>query len=108
MQDLDFQLFTGTMVIIAPHMDDEALACGGLIAKLTNKDRIHVIYATDGMKSPAPIMPGDAISPDLGKVRVQESTAAMKVLGIPEKNLHFLCLPEAQLRENLPVLKKSL
>jgi hypothetical protein len=39
-------------------MDDEALACGGLIAKLPQKERIHIVYATDGMKSPAPIMAG--------------------------------------------------
>jgi LmbE family N-acetylglucosaminyl deacetylase len=108
MQKLDLQLFSGNIVIVAPHMDDEALACGGLIATLPDKDCIHIIYATDGMKSPAPIMPGDTISSDLGKVRMQESTAAMKMLGVPEKNLHFLCLPEAELRENLSVLKNSL
>lgn len=109
MQDLDLQLFSGTVVIVAPHMDDEALACGGLIAKLPQKDRIHMIYATDGMKSPAPIIPGrDEISSDLGKVRMSESMNAMSLLGIPEQNLHFLSLPEAQLKHNLPALQKAL
>lgn len=109
MQNLDLQRFPGNIVIVAPHMDDEALACGGLIAKLPNKDRIHIIYATDGMKSPAPIIPGrDEISSDLGRVRMSESTQAMKLLGIPQQNLHFLSLPEAQLRENFPALQKSL
>ena len=56
MQNLDLQSLSGTILIVAPHMDDEALACGGLIAKLPQKDRIHILYATDGMKSPAPIM----------------------------------------------------
>ena len=103
------QLFSGTIVIVAPHMDDEALACGGLIAKLPRKDRIHIIYATDGMKSPAPIIPGrDEISSDLGKIRMRESTQAMKLLGVPEQNLHFLCLPEAQLQKNISVLKNLL
>lgn len=109
MQTFDLQLFPGTIVIVAPHMDDEALACGGLIAKLPDKNRIHVVYATDGMKSPAPIIPGhDEISPDLGKVRMSESLQAMKLLGVPEQNLHFLCLPEAQLREIMPALQKAL
>lgn len=109
MQNLDLQLLPGIVAIVAPHMDDEALACGGLIAKLPNKGRIHIIYATDGMKSPAPIIRGrDEISPDLGKVRMNESRQAMKRLGVPEQNLHFLCLPEAQLRENLTVLQKVL
>jgi LmbE family N-acetylglucosaminyl deacetylase len=109
MHTLDLQLFSGTIAVVAPHMDDEALACGGLIAKLPDKNRIHVVYTTDGMKSPAPIIPGhDEISPDLGKVRMNESLQAMKLLGVPEQNLHFLCLPEAQLRKNMPALQKAL
>jgi LmbE family N-acetylglucosaminyl deacetylase len=107
MQTLDLgELSSSTVVIVAPHMDDEALACGGLITRLPNKDRIHIIYATDGMKSPAPIIAGrDEISPDLGKVRMQESREAMKLLGVPEPNLHFLCLPEAELQNHMPPLQ---
>lgn len=109
MPDLDLQHLTGQVVIVAPHMDDEALACGGLIAKLPYKERVHIIYATDGMKSPAPIIPGrDKISPDLGKTRMQESIEAMKLLGIPEHNLHFLCLPEAELKKHRSLLRDLL
>ncbi len=109
MPDLNLQLLTGKIVIVAPHMDDEALACGGLIAKLPHKDGVHIIYATDGMKSPAPIIPGrDKISPDLGKTRMQESIEAMKLLGVPEHNLHFLCLPEARLKKHLSSLRNLL
>lgn len=109
MPDLDLQLLTGKIVIVAPHMDDEALACGGLIAKLPHKDSVHIIYATDGMKSPAPIIPGrDKIWPDLGKTRMQESIEAMKLLGVSEHNLHFLCLPEAQLKKHLSSLRNLL
>jgi LmbE family N-acetylglucosaminyl deacetylase len=109
MQNLDLgQLSSSTIVIVAPHMDDEVLACGGLIASLPNKDRIHIIYATDGMKSPAPIILGrDEISSDLGRVRMRESTEAMKHLGIPEHNLYFLCLPEAELQKNILLLQNS-
>lgn len=108
MQSLELDKLEGTIIIVVPHMDDEVLACGGLIAKLPDKSRIHMIYATDGMKSPAPIMAGDKITPDLGNIRMQESVAAMKMLGIPEKNLHFLRLPEAELKDHLSVLQKSL
>jgi LmbE family N-acetylglucosaminyl deacetylase len=102
-------IFPGRILIVAPHMDDEALACGGLIARLNNKEQIFIVYATDGMKSPAPVVPGvDAISPDLGQVRVKEATAAMEFLGVPKKNLCFLELPEAQLQKNLPALKNAL
>jgi N-acetylglucosamine malate deacetylase 1 len=109
MPDLDLGRLTGRIVIVAPHMDDEALACGGLIAKLPQEDKVHIIYVTDGMKSPAPILPGrDKILPDLGKIRMQESIEAMKLLGIPEQNLHFLCLPEAKLKKLLSSLKNLL
>jgi LmbE family N-acetylglucosaminyl deacetylase len=101
--------FPGTIAIVAPHMDDEALACGGMIARIASKGRIHLIYATDGMKSPAPIFPAiDRISPDLGEIRIQESIAAMRSLGVPLENLRFLRLPEAQLNENNPVHKEAL
>jgi LmbE family N-acetylglucosaminyl deacetylase len=97
------EAFQGTVLIVAPHMDDEALACGGLIARLSMKERIHIIYATDGMKSPAPVLPRfDSISPELGEARVQESIQAMKFLGVPEENLHFLRLPEAGLKKKSP------
>lgn len=90
--------FQGVVLIAAPHMDDEMLACGGTIARLPRKDRIHVVYATDGMRAPAPIVPWrDAVSPDLGAIRMKESTAAMRCLGVPEQNLEFLGLPEGQL-----------
>ena len=90
--------FHGRVLIIAPHMDDEVLACGGLIALLPDKQRIHVAYATDGMRSPAPVLPGrDSISPDLGALRRAESEAAMDLLGVPRANLCFFDLAEGEL-----------
>jgi LmbE family N-acetylglucosaminyl deacetylase len=90
--------FCGRVLIIAPHMDDEVLACGGLIALLPDKRCIHVAYATDGMKSPAPVLPGrDSVSPDLGEMRRAESEAAMSVLGVAPANLCFFNLPEGEL-----------
>lgn len=90
-------------------MDDEALACGGLISLLPGKERIHIIYATDGMKSPAPIIPGvDSISPDLGETRIMESIEAMGYLGVPEGNLRFLRLPEARLNQHIRELTTQL
>jgi LmbE family N-acetylglucosaminyl deacetylase len=110
MQIFDLEQFSSsTIVIVAPHMDDEALACGGLIAKLPNKRQIHLIYATDGMKSPAPIIAGrDEVSPDLGKIRMQESIHALKLLGVPEQNLHFLCMPEAELQKHRLALRTKI
>lgn len=103
------EAFQGVVVITIPHMDDGVLACGGTIAKLASKERVHVIYATDGMRSPAPILPWrDAISPDLGVVRMREAKAAMRYLGVPENNIYFLGLPDGRLKSHRKTLSNSL
>jgi LmbE family N-acetylglucosaminyl deacetylase len=103
------EVFQGTVLIAAPHMDDGVLACGGTIAKLPQKERIHVVYATDGMKSPAPIVPWrDSITPDLGRARMREAQSALGCLGVPQANIHFLGLPEGQLRRNVRALNCAL
>lgn len=102
-------IFEGKVLIVAPHMDDEVLACGGTIARLKDKERIYAIYATDGMKSPSPIVSWrDSITEDLGELRVEESRAAMATLGVPAENLYFCRLPEAHLRENKKSLRQQL
>lgn len=101
--------FQGRVLIVAPHMDDEVLACGGLMALLSDKSRIYVAYATDGTMSPAPVLPGsDAASPDLGELRMQESVQAMAVLGVPEANLSFIGLPEARLPSHAEELARRI
>ncbi len=103
------ETFPGTIVLVAPHMDDEVLACGGTLAQLPEKERIHIIYATDGMRSPAPILAWrDAITPDLGAIRRQEARTAAGLLGLPLENLHFCNLPEAELRRHREALSDRL
>jgi LmbE family N-acetylglucosaminyl deacetylase len=95
------ELFDGVVLIAVPHMDDEALACCGTIARLPDKRRVHLVYATDGMRSPEPVLPWrDSISPDLGAIRRQESVRAMTLLGVPGENMHFLRLPEGRLQQH--------
>lgn len=101
--------FPGKLLIIAPHMDDEMLACGGTMALLPDKQRIHLIYATDGMRSPAPIVPWrDEITADLGETRVREAQEALSLIGVPPSNAHFLRLPEAELQEHKEELRRCL
>jgi LmbE family N-acetylglucosaminyl deacetylase len=99
----------GTVVIVVPHMDDEVLACGGTIARLPDKERIHVIYATDGSQSYVPVMPWrDSVSPDLSLVRMAEARAALQLLGVPENNLYFLDFPDGKLRNCDKEFRESL
>lgn len=102
-------VFTGNLVFTIPHMDDEVLACGGTIARLTEKERIHFIYATDGAKSPAPAF--DWMAPhrgDLSETRIAEAESALDVLGVPKHNLYFLDFPDGSLREHVPALRDVL
>lgn len=103
------ELFQGTVLIAAPHMDDAMLACGGTMALLPQKECVHVVYATDGMKSPEPVIPWrDAITPDLGTVRMKEAETALGSLGIPRENVHFLGRPEGQLGRDAHALRALL
>jgi LmbE family N-acetylglucosaminyl deacetylase len=107
--NLNQLLKDGVLLVITPHMDDELLACGGTIALLEDQHRVHVIYATDGSKSPAPMLPWLApTSPDLASIRLAEAKAALKVLNVPERNLHFLGFPDGNLRGHLDELRQSL
>src|SRR5687768_9997585 len=103
------QVFLGDIVIIAPHMDDEILACGGTIAQLPDKRRIYCIYATDGSQSPVPVYSWQGkVTVDLPAVRKQEAQNAMRVLGIPAENLLFLGLPDRKLRSHKRELSQRL
>jgi LmbE family N-acetylglucosaminyl deacetylase len=94
-------LFSGKVLIAAPHMDDEVLACGGTIAFLPQKEKIFVIFATDGTKSPIPIFPWQGkVANDLPKIRMQEAKQAMQVLGVPEKNIHFFSIDDGRLKHH--------
>jgi len=44
-------------LILAPHMDDEPLACGGVMILHARKAEIHSLSTTGGVASPAPLLP---------------------------------------------------
>lgn len=90
------------ILILAPHPDDEAIACAGVIQKaLKAGAQVRVVFLTNGdhnefafivYEKRLTIRQGEFIH--LGKVRRQESIKAMKFLGLPEKELIFLGYPD--------------
>ena len=75
-------------MVIAAHPDDEALGCGGSIARHTHKgDRVHVLFVADGETSRV------GAAPDLR--RREPAELACRVLGT-EKPV-FLDLPDQRL-----------
>lgn len=72
-------------IIVAPHPDDEVLACGGLLQHLHAQGTRTVLLAvTDGSAS----HPGSsAYSPaDLARLRPKETEAALQALGLQGPN----------------------
>lgn len=69
-------------VIVAPHPDDEVLACGGLLQLLAaQRTRTVVVAATDGDAS----HPGSGLYPpmQLARLRASETEAALRALTPP-------------------------
>lgn len=99
--------FRGTIAILAPHMDDEVLGCGGTLARIPDKRAIHVVYATDGARSPVPTAPWRPAPPGLAEIRRREAREALEVLGVPSGNLHFLELPDGRLRSCAADLERA-
>ncbi|MDX1740720.1 MAG: PIG-L deacetylase family protein [Rhodothermales bacterium] len=98
-------VFDGRLVVLAPHMDDEVLACGATLATIRDKSNLFVIFATDGSKSPAPEFrwQGQPRS-DLPEVRRTEATKALGVLGVKPDQLVFLDLPDGRLHQHVDEL----
>jgi LmbE family N-acetylglucosaminyl deacetylase len=84
----------GSILVLAPHPDDESLGCGGLIAEAcATGRRIEVAILTDGSMS----HPNSRAWPAerLAAQRRDEARAAMAILGLPEDRLHFLDQPDS-------------
>ena len=90
------------ILILAPHPDDESIACAGIIQKaLFAGAQVKVVYLTNGdhnefafivYEKRITFRQGEFIY--LGQLRQKESIKAMKFLGLSEKDLVFLGYPD--------------
>ena len=96
-------------MLIAPHPDDEALACSVILQKAVRAGAaIRVVYVTDGDNNPWPqralerrwtLSASDRER--WGKLRRSEALAALRVLGIHPSDVQFLALPDQGLTDLL-------
>lgn len=90
------------ILILAPHPDDEAIACAGIIQKaLKAGAQVKVVYLTNGDHNELAfivyekrIVMRQGAFVYLGQLRQEESIKAMKFLGLSEKDLVFLGYPD--------------
>ncbi len=101
-------LGSGGLIVIAPHPDDESLACGGLIAEARAEKRpTQVVIVTDGTGSHAasPSHPKDR----LRRLREEEARQAVGELGLdPDRDLVFLRLPDRFVPNKGPSAQKAI
>lgn len=68
------------VMVLAPHMDDEILGCGGAVALHIDAGAVvSVVYLTDGRYGAAP---GSSEQSELAKRRQAEALRATQVLGV--------------------------
>ncbi len=92
------------VLLLAPHPDDEALACGGTLARLAAAGaEIEVAFVSDGL---AIDTPGGGSADALRAVRRAEAEAAARVLGV--QSLRFLGFPDGALGEHLPAIERAI
>ncbi len=85
-----------TVLIVAAHADDEALGCGGTIARhVAEGDTVHAVFLADGVSS----RPG-AGTEDLAR-RLLATEQARQILGID--TITFLGLPDNRL-DGMPLI----
>ena len=102
-------IIQGLVVFLAPHMDDEILACGGTIAALSQRNHIHIVYATDGSRSPVPMFPWvSSKASELAAIRAEEARQALALYDIPDDNITFLGLSDGRLNRHFNLLTHQL
>jgi LmbE family N-acetylglucosaminyl deacetylase len=90
------------ILILAPHPDDESLACGGIIQQAVAMEiPVHVVFLTYGDNNQwsfavyrkRPELGSQAVE-SMGLMRHDEAIAADNVLGLHEEQLTFLGYPD--------------
>lgn len=85
-----------TVLVVAAHSDDEALGCGGTIARhVAEGDIVYTVFLADGVSSRV-----GATAVEL-KRRMEAAEKARQVLGISK--IYFLGLPDNRL-DSLPLI----
>lgn len=97
------------IVVLAPHPDDEALGCGGLLAHAFATHGAHVVLMTDGTQS----HPGSTAWPAEARasLRAAELEASVRELGGSPADITRLGLPDAGMTSSdtgIPALARQL
>ncbi|MGQ9747646.1 MAG: PIG-L family deacetylase [Candidatus Caldatribacteriaceae bacterium] len=83
-----------TILVIAPHCDDEVLGAGGLIYDVRSQGaQVYVVVITNGDAFRI-LWTRTKRAVELGYRRQQETLSALQILGVPRENVFFLGYPD--------------
>jgi LmbE family N-acetylglucosaminyl deacetylase len=103
---LDAAVRHDRILIVAPHIDDEAIGAGGYaIDAMANGADVYVVFLTAGdcNRFTARLMnrtlgPTPSSYLNVGRTRIAEAKQAMQLLGIPQTHYFFLGYPDRGLQ----------
>ncbi len=88
------------IVAVAPHCDDEALGCGGILYKHVQKNcNVTAVFMTDGSQCET-----DLSKEEIVQLRKEEAHKSAKILGV--HRCVFLDFPDRELRHNPESVEK--
>lgn len=88
-----------SVIVFAPHQDDEVLGCGGtIIKKVASGSQVNIVFMTDGCGSHAAYITRE----ELIALRRAEAVEAARILGVPEDRVTFLEFPDGALASAKP------
>jgi LmbE family N-acetylglucosaminyl deacetylase len=98
-----------SLLVVAPHPDDETLCCGGVIQRVVRAGgRVTVLWLTSGdaarmalVSMSRSLFPAPAVARKLGAQRMAEARAATARLGVRPAGQVFLGYPDGGLLELL-------
>jgi LmbE family N-acetylglucosaminyl deacetylase len=95
------------LVVVAPHPDDEVLACGALLAECAQLNfPVKVIAVTDGEASH--LMANESARQQLSQQRMLEQSAGLLDLGLDPACIVRLKIPDGRVASHFSQLSKSL
>jgi len=96
-----------SMIVFAPHPDDETLACGGtIIRKIREGFDVYVTVMTDGSHSHDSMLGLSEPPPEeIAEIRAREFSEATSILGVDPNNLVLLGFEDGKLRQHIAEAK---
>jgi LmbE family N-acetylglucosaminyl deacetylase len=105
------ELSKKTILIVAPHPDDEVIACGGtIVKKIAEGYTVKIVFVTDGSHSHSAVLNIENDPPPsvLKRIRHDEGISAARVLGVDAESVFFLDAEDTKVNESLSQVRDGI